>query len=129
MSKHKFVPQNVCAKLINFTLDKGAVRDLSFKGGCHGNLQGLSLLSEGRSALEVADLLESVVCKGSKTKQTSCPAQLARGLREAVAKNAKAAAKRAEKRALKAAASKMEEADSVPKKAEPKKPGRKKEAA
>jgi uncharacterized protein (TIGR03905 family) len=44
--KHSFVPKGVCSKRINFKLVDGLVQDVSFKGGCNGNLKGLSILAD-----------------------------------------------------------------------------------
>ena len=43
-TKHTYIPQGTCSRLIEFTLDGTVVRDLRFTGGCHGNTQGLSLI-------------------------------------------------------------------------------------
>ena len=47
-------------------------------GGCHGNLQGIARLAEGRPAEELIDTLEGVQCG---FKPTSCPDQFANALR------------------------------------------------
>jgi uncharacterized protein (TIGR03905 family) len=101
--RHNYATKGVCSKAINFKLDNGIVRDVGFIGGCDGNLKGLSLLAEGRPALEVAEILDSVVCSRSKAG-TSCPAQLALALREAAGKSAKSASSRKPGKALEAGA-------------------------
>lgn len=61
--------------------DNGVIGDVSFTGGCHGNLQGVAALVKGRKAEDVIGVLKGIRC-GSK--MTSCPDQFARALTEVV---------------------------------------------
>jgi len=81
VSKHSFTPRGVCAKKINFELEDGLIRRLSFQGGCPGNLMGLARLADGRPAEELIGLLAGLSCGN---KETSCPDQLARALDRAL---------------------------------------------
>ncbi|MCR4583144.1 MAG: TIGR03905 family TSCPD domain-containing protein [Prevotella sp.] len=83
--KHvQFQPTGVCSKLITFDLDdEGRVHNISFMGGCPGNTTGVSLLAEGRSADELVRMLSGVKCG---FKNTSCPAQFAEALANAIGK-------------------------------------------
>lgn len=75
---YTFRPQGVCAKEMTVEVDEqGVVRVLSVKGGCHGNLQGVSALVKDMPAKEVISRLGGIRCG---FKNTSCPDQLARGL-------------------------------------------------
>lgn len=74
-----FVPSSVCSSAIDLTFEDGIVREISFTGGCSGNLQGISLLARGMNVEDVIDRLEGIRC-GSK--QTSCPDQLSKALRQ-----------------------------------------------
>lgn len=74
-----FKPSGVCSRAIHFDLDDGIVRNVRFDGGCHGNLQGVARLAEGRSAVEVVSMLSGICCD---SRATSCPDQFARALRE-----------------------------------------------
>lgn len=74
-----FVPSSVCSSAIDLTVEDGVVREISFTGGCSGNLQGISLLARGMNVEDVIDRLEGIRC-GSK--QTSCPDQLSKALRQ-----------------------------------------------
>ncbi len=78
----QYSPKGVCSKKIEFLLEDGVVKNIRFEGGCHGNLQGLSKLAEGREAAEVIDKLKGICCG---RKKTSCPDQLARALKKALA--------------------------------------------
>lgn len=69
--------------MIEFELDEqGCVRNVSFTGGCHGNLQGIAALVEGMKAEECVGRLNGICCGG---KPTSCPDQLARAITLAAA--------------------------------------------
>lgn len=77
-----YTPKGVCSRKIEFDLENGIVKGLHFTGGCHGNLQGIAALTEGRLASEVIATLEGINCNG---KGTSCPDQLTHALRAALA--------------------------------------------
>lgn len=78
--KHTFIPSGVCSRQIDFELEDGVITDISVKGGCNGNLQGVCSLVKGMKADEVFDRLSGIKC-GSKP--TSCPDQIARAIGEA----------------------------------------------
>ncbi len=78
-----YTPQGTCSRQIDFDIDdEGRIRSLVFTKGCAGNTRGVSRLCEGRPADEVADLLEGTPCG---PRPTSCPDQLARAIRQALA--------------------------------------------
>ena len=79
--KRDYVPHGVCARRIVFELDGDTVRGVAFIGGCDGNQQGIAHLIEGMKAVDVIGRLEGITCDG---KPTSCPAQLAEALKEAL---------------------------------------------
>ena len=73
-----------CSRSISFEIDNDHnVSNISFEGGCSGNLKGISALCEGQKA---EDIIER--CKGIRCgfKATSCPDQLAQALEEAINK-------------------------------------------
>ncbi len=74
-----FKTSGVCAKEISFKVEAGMVKDVVFKGGCSGNTQGLSALLVGMKVEDVVNKLSGLSC-GSK--ETSCPDQLAKALKE-----------------------------------------------
>lgn len=75
-----FIPSSkVCSQSIDITVEDDIVKEVSFTGGCSGNLQGISLLVRGMKIEEVINRLDGISC-GSKN--TSCPDQLIRALRE-----------------------------------------------
>ena len=78
----EFITSGVCARKITFEIDnEGKVRNVSFLGGCPGNLKAISKLVEGMDAAKVVELLDGNTC-GMKT--TSCGDQLAKALKGAM---------------------------------------------
>lgn len=82
--KYTYKTKGTCSREITFDLDDGIVKNISFQGGCNGNLKGVSSLAEGQKAEDVIEKLEGIKCG---FKNTSCPDQLAEALKEAL-KNA-----------------------------------------
>lgn len=70
--------KGVCSQLINFDIEDGKVKNVSFVGGCAGNLQGISRLVEGMDVKEAIKRLEGIRCG---FKATSCPDQFAQALK------------------------------------------------
>jgi len=82
MSQHTYKTNGTCSRKITFELDdEKRVHNVAFEGGCHGNLQGVGRLVEGMLAEEIISRCGGIKCG---FKQTSCPDQLARALKEAM---------------------------------------------
>lgn len=79
--KYTYRTRGVCATTINFELEDGIVSDVSFVGGCNGNLKAISRLVEGMEAEKVIDILKGNTCG---FKKTSCADQFAIALTEAL---------------------------------------------
>lgn len=77
--KYSYKTNGTCSVKVNFDVTDGIVSDVSFVGGCNGNLKGISSLVEGMRIDEVIDRLEGIRCG---FKQTSCPDQLASALKK-----------------------------------------------
>ena len=77
----KYKTRGTCAREISFQLEDGIVKNVSFFGGCNGNLKGIAALVEGKKAEEVIPLIKGIKCG---CKPTSCPDQLALALTEAL---------------------------------------------
>lgn len=71
----------VCAREINFRVEEGAIKDVSFVGGCKGNLEAISRLIDGMPVEEVISKFKGNLCRN----QTSCTDQLAKALEEVIA--------------------------------------------
>ena len=68
--------------MINIELDEnGVIEKVQFIGGCNGNTSGISQLVKGMQAEDVISRLKDIDCNG---KGTSCPAQLAIALEQAL---------------------------------------------
>ena len=75
--------RGTCSSRIELEIDSDLIiNSVSFTGGCNGNLKGISSLVTGRRAEEVISSLEGIRCG---FKNTSCPDQLAKALRAAIA--------------------------------------------
>ena len=68
-----------CSREIDFDVVDNKLANVSFKGGCNGNLQGISKLVEGMDIDEVIKRTEGILCGA---RPTSCPDQLARALKQ-----------------------------------------------
>lgn len=72
--------KGVCSKEIKFEVDeKGLIHNVSFLGGCNGNLKAIARLIEGKPAKDIADLLSGNTCG---MRATSCADQLATAIKE-----------------------------------------------
>lgn len=80
---YTYRPTGVCAREINFDVVDNKITNVSFIGGCNGNLGGISRLLEGLAVDDAISRLKGIDCKG---KGTSCPDQFASAL-EALAES------------------------------------------
>lgn len=72
--------KGTCATVIHFTKnDDGTITNISFEGGCNGNLKAVSKLCDGMKAEEIAAKLSGNICG---FKSTSCADQLAKAVLE-----------------------------------------------
>lgn len=71
--------QGTCSSAISFDVEEGKVKNVSFTGGCNGNLKGISALVENMKVEDVISRLEGTKCG---FKSTSCPDQLASALKK-----------------------------------------------
>lgn len=79
---YEYLTKGVCSKKINFTIDENKiVHNVSFLGGCNGNLKAISKLIEGMDAEKVIQILEGNTCG---MRVTSCADQLAKALKEKI---------------------------------------------
>ena len=79
---YQYKTKGTCSQMIYFDLEDGKVKNVSFLGGCNGNLKGIGALVEGMDADDVIARLEGTRCG---MKNTSYPDQLAKALKEAKA--------------------------------------------
>ena len=80
--KYSYRTKGTCSSQISFELNDGIITNISFTGGCNGNLQGISRLVDGMKAEEAAQKLAGIRCG---FKNTSCPDQLSKAIEAALA--------------------------------------------
>lgn len=77
---YTYTTHGTCSSKIDFELDGNILKNVSFTGGCNGNLKAISKLVQGLTIEEVEAKLSGICCG---MKSTSCGDQLARACREA----------------------------------------------
>ena len=81
--KYTYVPSGVCSERIDLDIEDGILTDISFKGGCNGNLRGIAVLAKGQKLEDLKERLRGIKCG---RKATSCPDQLSKAITEALEK-------------------------------------------
>lgn len=76
-----YKPTGVCSKEINIELDGDVIKSVKFTGGCSGNTQGVAALVAGMNVSDAISRLEGIRCG---IRETSCPDQLAKALKQAI---------------------------------------------
>lgn len=74
-------PKGVCSQLMEIDVEDGIIEKVVVKGGCSGNLQGISRLLVGMKAEDAIARMEGIRCG---FKDTSCPDQLAKALKNCI---------------------------------------------
>lgn len=82
----QYKTKGTCSQQMNVKVQDGVIEDVQIIGGCNGNTQGLCRLVKGMQAQDAIDRMEGILC-GSKP--TSCPDQLAKALKIALAEEKK----------------------------------------
>ncbi len=78
---YEYKTQGTCSQQIFFEIEDNILKNVRFLGGCNGNLKGIGSLVEGMDVHTVIARLEGTTCGA---KNTSCPDQLARALKQAI---------------------------------------------
>ncbi|MBU3819030.1 MAG: TIGR03905 family TSCPD domain-containing protein [Candidatus Faecalibacterium intestinavium] len=72
-----------CSKMTKIELAPDhTIESIEVVGGCNGNLKGISKLLKGMKAEDAIERMEGTTCG---PRPTSCPDQIARNLRKALA--------------------------------------------
>ena len=79
MAKTIYKTRGTCSQFIEIEGENGRVTNVTFYGGCDGNLQGIAKLVKGMAYSEVIERLNGISCNG---KPTSCPDQLCRAVEQ-----------------------------------------------
>lgn len=75
-----YLTQGTCSQVISLNLDGNVVHNVSFMGGCNGNLKAIPILIEGMTVEQIEEKLTGVQCG---LRKTSCADQLAKAVRAA----------------------------------------------
>lgn len=78
--EYTYRTKNICPSQISFELDGQTVRNISFKGGCNGNLKAIAKLLDGKDVDYIEEMLLGNTCGRNST---SCADQLAIAVRDA----------------------------------------------
>ena len=81
---YKHINNMTCSRSVEFDIDGNIVTNISFVGGCNGNLKAIAKLCEGMSVSEIEAKLRGNTCG---PRPTSCADQLAIAVREAYEKS------------------------------------------
>ncbi len=73
-----YLTENTCSKVISMDIDGDVVRNISFMGGCDGNLKTIPILLEGWTVDEIEAKLSGITCG---RRPTSCADQLSIAVR------------------------------------------------
>ena len=76
--KHIYQTEGTCSTEISFELENNIVKNISFTGGCNGNLKAIAVLVEGMTADNAIEKLEGITCG---RRPTSCADQLSKALK------------------------------------------------
>lgn len=78
--QYEYKTKGTCSQRILFEIEDNKLKNVQYIGGCNGNLKGIGSLVEGMDVDDVIARLEGTKCG---MKDTSCPDQLAKALKEA----------------------------------------------
>ena len=82
--RYEYKTRGTCASVIKFDLEGNVVSNVSFMGGCNGNLKAISKLVEGMTVEQIEGYLKGNTCG---MRNTSCADQLATAVRAALEEN------------------------------------------
>lgn len=77
MSDYSYKPRGVCSRKIDFSIEEGKLKNVSFVGGCNGNLKAIGRLVDNKDAREIAEILQGNDCGG---RGTSCADQFSKAI-------------------------------------------------
>lgn len=78
--RYSFNTSGTCTRKIDFDINDNIITNVTFWGGCPGNLAAISKVVEGKTVEEIESLFKDIKCGN---KPTSCTAQLAQAVRKA----------------------------------------------
>lgn len=72
--------KGTCSQQIEFDIEGDVIHNVTFTGGCNGNLKAVSSLVDGLTVEQIEGKVKGIRCG---LKATSCSDQLATAVREA----------------------------------------------
>lgn len=78
--RYTYKTKMTCSREISFDLNGNVVTNISFVGGCNGNLKAISKILDGWTVEEIENKVKGNLCGA---RPTSCADQLAIAVREA----------------------------------------------
>ena len=79
---YTYKTNGTCSSMIDFDIVDGKLHNITYTGGCNGNLKAIGSILEGADATFAVERLSGIRCG---FKDTSCPDQFARNLEKAMA--------------------------------------------
>ena len=77
---YTYTPKMVCSRKIDFDIDGNVITNISFEGGCNGNLKAISKILDGWTVEQIESKIRGNKCG---LRNTSCADQLAIAVRTA----------------------------------------------
>ncbi len=84
--EYKYKTKGTCSVEITFDIDGDVITNVSFLGGCNGNLKAISKLIDGKNVDYIESMLLGNQCG---MRGTSCADQLAKAVRTAYEETSK----------------------------------------
>ncbi len=84
--EYKYKTKGTCSVEISFNIEGDKITNVSFLGGCNGNLKAISKLVDGKSVDYIESMLLGNQCG---MRGTSCADQLAKAVRAAYEETSK----------------------------------------
>lgn len=78
--EYVYKTKGTCSRTITFDINDDVITNISFEGGCNGNLKAISKLVDGMTVSEIEEKLKGNICG---FRDTSCADQLAQAVRKA----------------------------------------------
>lgn len=78
--RYTYKTKGTCSSQIEFDINDDIITNVTFTGGCNGNLKAVRSLVDGLTVEQIESKVQGIMCG---MKGTSCPDQLAKAVREA----------------------------------------------
>lgn len=82
--RYTYKTKGTCSIEISFDINDDVITNVTFLGGCNGNLKAIAKLVDGMNVNEIEEKLKGNTCG---RRDTSCADQLAKAVKEAKESN------------------------------------------